>query len=245
MNSTPCRPAARPTRAARCVPSVSRSATRCRRPLARTAIRGTPPVCDVKTRRRPSGIQTGPWSSPGSVVTRVSVSRARSHTQMSFVLIVDLERDPRAVRRQPRPRIRPRGAPRDRLLPALAIHPHQRARRRAAAAAGRVHQRAVAATSNSAVPVGSVTTCGTTTRPCRASRARVEVEGNGPQRPAGDVDEVAARHVVRLARRRESRSSSVPVARSSTATCAASMPPVSAVMVNRTAVPPGKNCGHR
>ena len=44
-------------------------------------------VTDLKstnTSRRPSGIQMGDWSSPGSEVMRVSVSRAKCHTQMSL-----------------------------------------------------------------------------------------------------------------------------------------------------------------
>ena len=43
----------------------------------------TPARVDANTIRRPSGVQTGPTSKPGSKVKRLSVSRARSQIQMS------------------------------------------------------------------------------------------------------------------------------------------------------------------
>jgi hypothetical protein len=44
----------------------------------------TPMRSDENRRRRPSGVQTGSASAPGSEVNRVKVSRARSQIQMSF-----------------------------------------------------------------------------------------------------------------------------------------------------------------
>ena len=166
----------------------------------RNSTPGTPPVCDVNEQAmRPSGIQTGPWSSPGSVVTRVIVSRARSHTQMSLSSssISSATRVPsgdsrdlgvwsrwqrRAIGSSWPCRSTQTSVRGVVQLPPRSRRPACRRRDVELGRAGRQRHDLL----------------GTTTRPCRASRARVEVEGDGPQRAAGDVDEMTARHVLGL-----------------------------------------------
>ena len=130
-----CRPASRRTSGRRC---ASLSAV----PVPSASCQNSPgsrPRCEKKTRRRPSGVHTGAKSAAGSNVRRLSVWRARSHTQMSFSWSADRHRHPRPVRRDARVEVGARRR-RQRLLAPLPIHPDQRALRRRRGA-GSVHVR--------------------------------------------------------------------------------------------------------
>ena len=76
--------------------------------------------------------------------------------------------------------------------------------------------------------------------------AACEVESDGAQRTAGGINEMPTPDILSLAATPyQDLGVLFGFVRSRTAICAASMPPLGAVIVNRTAWPSGSSCGHR
>ena len=157
-------------------------------------------------------------------------------------IVLGGEREPRAVGRHSdvAVRIRPGGraalrhVPGDRPIRLSAGHRHR--------PAWDVDERPLAATATLAAPSRSSPRPGA---PAQASRSPPAVRGRMPRHAMSlrrrRPDAPSARSARRC--RHGSSTFDVPVRRSSTAICALSMPPVAAVIVKRTARPPGRNSG--